>query len=125
MPELIFITRSAVLGFGDTVIDEEGTFTVHYARIRSQIGLDRLLGGEVFAELNKHEILEHGEIIPPDGVPPDAFEIGHPAIASFEEALHVAKAAKANPKSILHKLKFPKEVPIYLLKKGQIAIECE
>ena len=94
---------------------------MRYARVRAQDHLDRLLGGEPFDQLNPHAILEHDKVEPPDGVSSNDF--GHPAIHSFDEALRVAKAARANPLSDMRTKGFTETTPIYYFRSGQPAEE--
>ena len=125
MPDFIFITQSTPVGFGGEPLiisqPDMGGITVHYARVRSNEELQTLLSGATFAELGEGAIVEHGDIAPPDGTPLPEFELGYAAIASFEEAADIARAARTNPNGILAARGFTADTPIYFLTKGHQA----
>jgi len=118
--DAILISEGAEMGFGNQVVNQfTRNYSIHYVRVCGTKKFGQLLRGRTFGELGKEAIIDWGTIPPPDGTPTEA--IGWPAITSFDDALEIAKAARANPESVVRVLGFSEQTPIYFVMAGQPA----
>jgi hypothetical protein len=98
MPDVVIVVEQELMGAGNAS-KASGLFRVQYVRLKSDADKQLLLSGRPLAGMGQSSVLEHGEIRPPDGSPPDPGSVGQSTISSLQEAKQVAVTALANHNS--------------------------
>jgi len=110
------------MGFGDAMDTKAPAgFNVHYVRLNSSEVAAQHLAGTPLPKLPPQSVVLSGEVLAPDGLPPEPSALGSPAIGSMDEAISVVERALANPQSVLGRNGFSRSTPIYIWHPGRAA----
>jgi hypothetical protein len=96
-------------------------YRVQWVRLKSDVDVNWLTLGMSLKEMLDGSVVEHDEVLAPDGSPPEPFGMGSETISSQNQALNVARAALANPNSDIRRKGLPEDAPIYLWHDGKPA----
>lgn len=103
MRDVVIISKPVRLGFGDQILADDrtspGVYNVFYARLNSDKAKEFLLSGRPLNQMPKGTVVDHGEILAPEGLPADPNAPGSPCPGSLEDAKSLAEIALANPNS--------------------------
>ena len=120
MFDILVISEIESMEFGAGGVRPNIRYAVMYFRFKNEAALKILIAGNSIRNIPSSSIIEKGTLIPPDGpIPKSGNEIT--SVDTLDEAIQVARQARANPDGFLALKNFAPTTQVFFINRNLVS----